>query len=67
MEQRVETKLASLGMEPGDDPITLRAGDSRGRKIFLAYTVRIPWLSGRDKLFSREDESSYLRAITSAA
>lgn len=47
---------------PADvDLLALREGDSRARRIFLAYTVRIPWISDGRTPVSRENEACYIR------
>jgi hypothetical protein len=68
LEQPVTTDpvtLASLKAPPTLDPLALLEGDSLMRRIFLAYTVRIPWITELDKPISREDEACYLRVNTS--
>lgn len=44
----------------GADPLALREDDSVARRIFLAYTVRIPWISDLHAVISREDEACYV-------
>ena len=41
------------------DPLISRADDTFARKIFMAYTTRIPWLAWNGKKMTREEEACY--------
>ncbi len=45
--------------EPEADPLLSRADDTFARKIFMAYTTRIPWLPWNGQKMTREEEACY--------
>lgn len=57
----------SLKTPPELDPLAMFEGDSFMRRIFLAYTVRIPWITDFENPISRDDEACYLRVTAAKA
>ncbi|HEY8278416.1 MAG TPA: hypothetical protein VIH99_02255 [Bdellovibrionota bacterium] len=53
-------KTSPSPIEPHEDLLKLCDGDTLARRIFLAYTTRIPWTIGQKTPITRQEEACYI-------